>query len=215
MASNEVTVDLSTATATWWPTAFRGPSPVARREAGRGSGRDTVTAAVASGHDVVIARPGIRVLFRLEAPLPNRDLVIASLHAAIWLVLVVSAGILFSRWPLSLKQLRAIELTVFGLTIAFLATAEYRLILFHSRRGDPVMAVATVKNTVIYTYAMVTLYGVFIPNTWRRAACVIIPMVAAPLLAGGSSMRCTRRCTSSCEVPRRRNWLVRTCSCWS
>jgi hypothetical protein len=123
--------------------------------------------------------------FVLRLFLPTRDVVIASLHVATWLVLVLSAGILSSSWPLSLRQLRAIELTVFGLTIAFFAAAEYRLILFHARRGDPVMPVATVKSAVIYTYAMVTLYGVFIPNTWRRAATVIIPMVVAPLLAGG------------------------------
>ena len=45
------------------------------------------------------------------------------------------------------------------------------------------MLMATVKNTVLFVFAMIVLYGMFIPNTWRRAAAVVAAMVAATLLS--------------------------------
>jgi serine/threonine-protein kinase len=45
------------------------------------------------------------------------------------------------------------------------------------------MLMATVKNTVLFVFAMIVLYGMFIPNTWRRAAAVVTAMVAATVLS--------------------------------
>jgi serine/threonine protein kinase len=41
---------------------------------------------------------------------------------------------------------------------------------------------ATIKNTVLFVFAMVVLYGMFVPNTWRRAAAVVGAMIATTIL---------------------------------
>ena len=42
---------------------------------------------------------------------------------------------------------------------------------------------ATVKNTVLFIFAMIVLYGMFIPNTWPRAAAVVGVMLTATILS--------------------------------
>ena len=69
------------------------------------------------------------------------------------------------------------------MTIAFFVTIHYRLVQLRVAEGDRVMLMATVKNTVLFIFAMIVLYGMFIPNTWRRAAAVVGVMVAATLLS--------------------------------
>ena len=32
------------------------------------------------------------------------------------------------------------------------------------------MLMATMKNTVLFIFAMIVLYGMFIPNTWRQVS---------------------------------------------
>jgi serine/threonine-protein kinase len=45
------------------------------------------------------------------------------------------------------------------------------------------MLMATVKNTVLFVFAMIVLYGMFIPNNWRRAAAVVSGMLITTLLS--------------------------------
>ena len=42
------------------------------------------------------------------------------------------------------------------------------------------LALATVKSSVLFMFAIMSTYGIFIPNTWRRAALVVAPMALAP-----------------------------------
>jgi serine/threonine-protein kinase len=68
------------------------------------------------------------------------------------------------------------------MTIAFFITIHYRLVQLRVADGDRIMLMATVKNSILFVFAMIVLYGMFIPNTWRRAAAVVAVMVAATLL---------------------------------
>ncbi len=77
----------------------------------------------------------------------------------------------------------ALELVLFGMTVTFFVTIHYRLVQLRVAEGDRVMLMATIKNTVLFIFAVIVLYGMFIPNTWRRAAAVIGVMVAATLLS--------------------------------
>src|SRR5262249_22617744 len=94
-------------------------------------------------------------------------------HAAVVGAFLASFAVLSGRRPIALRRLRALELALFGLTIAFFVAPHYRLVQLRVAAGDRVMLMATVKNTVLFVFAMVVLYGMFIPNTWRRAAAVV------------------------------------------
>jgi eukaryotic-like serine/threonine-protein kinase len=82
-----------------------------------------------------------------------------------------------------LRRLRALELGLFGMTIVFFVTIHYRLVQLRVAEGDRVMLMATMKNTVLFIFAMIVLYGMFIPNTWRRSAAVVGAMVSATVLS--------------------------------
>jgi serine/threonine-protein kinase len=110
------------------------------------------------------------------------DPVIVAFHAFVVAAFLAGFVALSGQRPIPLGQLRALELFLFGMTIAFFVTIHYRLAQLRVAEGDRVMLMATVKNTVLFIFAMIVLYGMFIPNTWRRAAAVVGAMVAATLL---------------------------------
>ena len=43
------------------------------------------------------------------------------------------------------------------------------------RDDDPMRVLAAVKSSVLWMFAMIFTYAIFIPNTWRRAAKLIVP----------------------------------------
>jgi serine/threonine-protein kinase len=112
-----------------------------------------------------------------------RDPLVKSFHVAVVAAFLASYAALAGRRPIALRRLRALELVLFGMTIAFFVTVHYRLVQLRVAQGDRVMLMATVKNTVLFIFAMIVLYGMFIPNTWRRAAAVVGAMVAATVLS--------------------------------
>jgi serine/threonine-protein kinase len=114
---------------------------------------------------------------------PYLDALIRCFHVVVVAAFVASYVALSGRRPITLRGLRALELILFGLTIAFFVTIHYRLVQLRVADGNTVMLMATLKNTVLFIFAMVVLYGMFIPNTWRRAAAVVSVMLAATFLS--------------------------------
>jgi serine/threonine-protein kinase len=112
-----------------------------------------------------------------------RDPLIVAFHCAVVAAFIASFAALSGRRPITLRQLRAMEMVLFGMTIAFFVTIHYRLAQLRVAEGDRVMLMATIKNTVLFIFAMIVLYGMFNPNTWRRAAAVVGVIVAATLLS--------------------------------
>lgn len=115
----------------------------------------------------------VRDLFIPGFPLLWLQVVVCSL-------LIAGTGLLHSRVSLTLRQLRSLELGIFGLMAAYLAFYQYTMILKKVEQGTPVFALAAGKNAIIYTFGLVMLYGTFIPNTWKRAACVVFPLGTVP-----------------------------------
>lgn len=115
----------------------------------------------------------IRDLFIPEFPL-------RWLQAAVCTSLAGATVVLNSHLILSLRQLRALELAVFGMTAGYLAAYQYTMVLQKAEQGNAAYALAAGKNAIIFTFGLVMLYGTFIPNTWRRAACVVFPLGALP-----------------------------------
>jgi PAS domain S-box-containing protein len=87
-----------------------------------------------------------------------------------------------TRLCLVLWQLRIIEVLLFSVAVLFHLNLEHLNIRIALERGFEPNIVACVMFDCLVCYALVSCYCLFIPNTWRRAALLVVPMMAAPLL---------------------------------
>ncbi len=91
-----------------------------------------------------------------------------------------SAWLLYRRSDLSLKQIRYIELSVMA-SVGWLAiVVDVRLMLDAAARQD-VITMISVHNWNHFVWALIILiYGVFMPNSWQRAAAILFPLSLVP-----------------------------------
>jgi len=108
-------------------------------------------------------------------------------------VLAIVSGLLWSRRPLSMKTLRILELTIFGMVAAFFAWVQFDT--FHD--GALLRSIVQGREALVFRqvgmaaalrwFLLIVLYGTFVPNTWRRCAAVVGILASIPpalLLAG-------------------------------
>ena len=96
-------------------------------------------------------------------------------------LLVLSLALLSSTWRPTLRELRIYEVSLFaGVTVFFMAAQYVRMLRF-ARDDSPMYFLAAVKSSVLCTFLVILTYAIFIPNAWRRAACVILPLALAPV----------------------------------
>jgi serine/threonine-protein kinase len=123
-------------------------------------------------------------------------------HQPLWLVIcgceitvMASAlALLWSRRPLSMRTLRAVEWTVFGSIAVFFAwlqvdTYHDGALLRAIVQGHEAQVFRLVGlSAALRWFLLIVLYGTFIPNTWRRCAAVVGSMALIPvtLMAAGS-----------------------------
>src|SRR3954451_15842718 len=96
------------------------------------------------------------------------------------LALVGLIALLWSRWPVPLAWLKALELGMIGMLAGRVAFVQYRLMLESSLRDDRMMAQLTMKNVVLVTSILILTYGLYVPKSWRRAALVVGPLALLP-----------------------------------
>jgi serine/threonine-protein kinase len=114
-------------------------------------------------------------------------------HVAVGLFIMgLAAGVagVLGKWhALSLRSLRAIELLLFGVMFAFwvwvdaFVYAQLRLPEPPFWFGRLIMA----KAVGLPWMFLIIVYGIFIPNTWRRCAAVVGIMAITPLVISASS----------------------------
>ncbi|MGD9646551.1 MAG: serine/threonine-protein kinase [Pirellulales bacterium] len=122
------------------------------------------------------------------------DQISAALVAYRYLVMVVLALAtiaLWSKWNLSLQELRGLELAIFGLICVFFlflhlsSLRESALPVRDSPGADAAVDVDRVRRSTMVVelmwFALVVIYGTFIPNSPRRAAVTMGAMSLAPL----------------------------------
>lgn len=111
------------------------------------------------------------------------------LHTIALLIEVALAGLLWTRWRLSVGQLRAVELAVFGTAAAFFSWGQYTW--FHEGKilgcANPMEDPMAVYHLAAFSSAtrwliLIVMYGTFIPNTWRRCALVTGTLALIPLV---------------------------------
>ena len=95
-------------------------------------------------------------------------------------LLFVCMAALSSRWQPPLRQLRTLETTLFALIVVFFMAAQYMIMLRGVREDNPARLAGAVKSSTLWMIALMFTYAIFIPNSWRRAARLIVPMALAP-----------------------------------
>jgi serine/threonine-protein kinase len=126
---------------------------------------------------------------RIDANLPEHlSRKALCFHGSITLVSATMALVLWKRRHLTLSALRAIELAIFGSLAVFFAWLQYKefvhgpLVDASSCDWAPLILKQAVGNTATRWFFLIVLYGVFIPNTWRRCLLVGLGMALTPLI---------------------------------
>ncbi len=101
-------------------------------------------------------------------------------HMAFTAVEGACALLLFSRICMSARWLRVFEVIIFGMPAAFFATLMVTDISLCCQLADKANVLAVAYRTFSYWLSLIVVYGMFVPNTWRRAAAVVIPMGVIP-----------------------------------
>jgi serine/threonine-protein kinase len=128
----------------------------------------------------LIASACLAVIFAVR--LLDRDNPLFGLRAGVLAIQVVCAVLARSRWPLSLRPLRVMEAVVFGALALQTTLVGSAFMLGFAARGD-VASVVGSRQLYLGTWAVLVMtYGMFIPNTWRRAAAVVFPACALPFV---------------------------------
>jgi serine/threonine-protein kinase len=159
---------------------------------------DAMKAALVEG-----TRPGLgsetadllRSRLKIGAPLLCLTLTLFALHYLIFGLgieplrlqigmVVIFAGLsvlLWSRTHLSLWQLRLVELVLFGLlALNFVATHYVEAVQWASQ-GDSAGSMQRITATRLSAFAIMAIYALFVPNTWRRALAVLTGMACLPM----------------------------------
>ncbi|MEM7356469.1 MAG: hypothetical protein AAF657_36980, partial [Acidobacteriota bacterium] len=108
----------------------------------------------------------------------DRSLLVA--RSLILAVLITCLALLVSRVALPLARLRWIELTVFGVVGIHMAIIVVGLMLGYSSRGDASSTVSVQHLNFTGWAVLILLYGIFMPNTWQRAATIVVPAALVP-----------------------------------
>jgi serine/threonine-protein kinase len=109
------------------------------------------------------------------------DPLMLGLHILIVLVLGIIAWVLYRQRPMSVHKLHLAELVLFGLPAIYFLMMQSRSLLYEVSRG-------IMPPTMPLWLLLIFTYGMFIPNTLERAACVIGAMALAPNLLAVSLM---------------------------
>jgi serine/threonine-protein kinase len=103
------------------------------------------------------------------------DVPLLVLHFIVVIVLSFVSILLCRQCPLSMRKLRIAELVIFSLPAAFFLLLQHRVMLSEIARGF-------MPAPMPFWLLLIFTYGMFIPNSWRRAAWVIGAMALAPEL---------------------------------
>jgi eukaryotic-like serine/threonine-protein kinase len=112
----------------------------------------------------------------------------------IFIVLTIAiSGLLWSDQPLSLRQLRFLEVSLFGMTAGFFALMQYFIFCIERvcllSADTPELTRLAIMASGVRWFFLIVIYGVFIPNTWKRCARASILTAIMPIvLTAGSAL---------------------------
>jgi serine/threonine-protein kinase len=96
--------------------------------------------------------------------------------------LAILTAILYSPVKIPLRVLRLLEVAIIVLVVSdILLVMRFRILDLVEINQLASVEIRLQGATLAYVF-VILLYGVFIPNTWKRAALVVTPVVVLPLL---------------------------------
>lgn len=104
------------------------------------------------------------------------------LHVFVLCALLVATLMLCGRHSQTRARLRFWELVIFGLPAVFFTRMQFQMGCIQSGAGSESAVEAFVAQTIIPWVTLIYLYGMFIPNHWRRAAIVLSGLSSMPIL---------------------------------
>ena len=124
-------------------------------------------------------------------------------------VLVGCLAGLCSRRPFTLFQLRGFELVVFGVVVIQVSVMLANRLAGYAEANDAASVIG-VKYLFMGAWCLIVLiYGIFVPNTWKRGAAVMVSIAIVPyavLRLLGWMLRNLLRWSRWCPC---RSWLLR------
>ena len=93
--------------------------------------------------------------------------------------------LLFAAGELSRGRLRALEIGLFVAMSVHILVIDHGLLLQEAAGGDAGLVLSRWNLTTVSFVLLMATYAIFVPNTWARAAAVIVPLGAAPIVLGG------------------------------
>ncbi len=101
---------------------------------------------------------------------------------ALFVLFLIVAAVLKFREDLTLKQLRLMEVALFGGMTLSLAYVDYMLVVPPLLAGDHALALAEWNRSLAHVFLVTAAYAMFVPNAWKQAAMVVIPISTWPLV---------------------------------
>ena len=92
------------------------------------------------------------------------------------------AAVIVRSISLTPGQVRGLEYLLFGSFTLILIVSQYTVNLELMRQEDIPPLIANMKNGVLGMFALMVIYGMFIPNDPRRTAGVVLTMALAVLI---------------------------------
>lgn len=111
----------------------------------------------------------------------ERPPLLTELLGVVTLLTGLVGGLLWSRWCPTLRQLRIVELAVFGIPALFFMWTNFCFACWSSRQGHDGFLDAYFSQSSIAWILLINLYGMYIPNSWKRAATVTGVLVLLPI----------------------------------
>lgn len=98
----------------------------------------------------------------------------------VFILVLVGCLVLLRNRDLPMRHLRVLEIVVFGVFCVQLVVMMVARLSNYSIAGD-LPSVASIKEGYLAAFCILVLtYGIFVPNSWKRGAAVMIPMAALP-----------------------------------
>jgi serine/threonine-protein kinase len=113
-------------------------------------------------------------------------------HVGFIVLTTAALVLLWSKRPLTLRELRSIEVGLFGMTAGFFALLQYFMFcierICNVEGQPPEMIRLAIGSTSVRWFFLIVIYGVFIPNTWKRCAVAAVCTALLPIVltAGGA-----------------------------
>ncbi len=126
---------------------------------------------------------GMAIVVLLVLLSPGNPWYAIAVYCLVFVATAALAGVLWKKSSLSLRHLRVIEFLLFGTIFVFWTLLHAVLYPYFRLDKPPIWFGSIMAHAISLPWVFVILlYGIFIPNTWRRCAAVVGTAAVIPLL---------------------------------